>query len=464
MKIPLLYLSILAAVFVAILSPAIAQDGGAGAAAPPEKAPSAPAAVTTSDPSVPSDYLALLLDPLTRDELLVEATAWRDLLRAKVQEISDAEIATRRKNEEIAKAAEEKAEAARNEGGEKQEAVEEKTEEKQDVLKALTKLREDKAALLERFGKVLDNYEAKGGDATEFRKYATAVSGIKVEITDVSATWAAVRGWLTSKEGGIKLGLQILKFAAILLAFWILAGVIGKVVRKATSMHPTLSDLLKRFINKLVKRVVLLVGLLVALASVGFNIGALLALIGGGAFILGFALQDTLGNFAAGLMLLIYRPFDVGDGVEVAGVNGKVDNVSLVTTTIRTFDNKVILVPNKQVWGQIITNATSSPERRVDMVFGIGYDDDIEKAKGILARIVADHELVLKEPEPTIQLNELADSSVNFICRPWAKTPDYWSVYWDITRKVKEEFDAAGISIPYPQQDVHIHQAGDTAG
>ena len=165
--------------------------------------------------------------------------------------------------------------------------------------------------------------------------------------------------------------------------------------------------------------------------QVGVNVGALLAVIGGASFIIGFALQDTLGNFASGVMLLIYRPFDVGDVVEVGGVNGKIDSVSLVSTTIRTFDNKVVLVPNRNVWGQVITNASASDTRRVDMIFGIGYEDDADKARSILERIVSRHELVLEDPEPVIQLHELADSSVNFICRPWVNTDDYWQVHWD---------------------------------
>jgi small conductance mechanosensitive channel len=145
--------------------------------------------------------------------------------------------------------------------------------------------------------------------------------------------------------------------------------------------------------------------------------------------------------------------------VEVGGVLGKVDNVSLVNSTIRTFDNKVVLVPNKQVWGQVITNITGATERLVDMVFGISYSDDVDKAKSILEKIVAEHELVLKEPAPTIELHELGESSVNFICRPWAKTADFWRVHWDLTMQVKKAFDAAGITIPFPQRDVHLHQA-----
>ena len=157
-------------------------------------------------------------------------------------------------------------------------------------------------------------------------------------------------------------------------------------------------------------------------------------------------------------MLLLYRPFDVSDVVEIASVSGKVDKVSLVSTTIRTFDNKIVLVPNKQVWGQVITNSTASSKRRVDMVFGIGYNDDVDQAKELLARIVSEHELILEDPEPVIRLHELADSSINLICRPWVKTDDYWTVYWDVTEQVKKDFDTHQISIPFPQQDVHVHQ------
>jgi len=435
----------LACLLLAATPSALAQDAAADADAKPE----APAAVT-ANPELKLDHLGLLLDPLTRDELLVEAEAWRDLLQANVQEIADEEIATRVKNEEIAEA---NAEPSISESEEDQ-----KKEEKEETLDVLVELREQKAALLERLEAVLVAYEKKGGDPTEFRQYANAVSGLKVEITDVNATWAAIKGWLTSETGGIKWLLKGLLFLGILLAFWILAAILGKVVRKATSLQSGQSELLKTFVNNIVRRMILFVGLLTALSSIGVNVGALLALVGGSAFIIGFALQDTLGNFAAGLMLLIYRPFDVGDSVEVGGVSGKVDKVSLVSTVIRTFDNKIVLVPNKQVWGQVITNSTASGERRVDMVFGIGYGDDTEKAKEILERIVSEHELVLEEPAPVVQLNELGASSVDFVCRPWAKTGDYWTVFWDVTGRVKEEFDANGISIPFPQQDVHVHQ------
>jgi small conductance mechanosensitive channel len=156
-------------------------------------------------------------------------------------------------------------------------------------------------------------------------------------------------------------------------------------------------------------------------------------------------------------MILFFRPFDEGDVIDAGGVSGTVVSMNLVSTTIKTFDNKKMLVPNNSIWNNVITNATGVSERRVDMEFGIGYDDDIDQAHQILEEIITSHPKVLKEPAPTIRMNALADSSVNFIARPWAKTGDYWEVYWDVTKEVKQRFDAAGIGIPFPQRDVHLY-------
>ncbi|RDH85207.1 MAG: hypothetical protein DIZ77_13120 [endosymbiont of Seepiophila jonesi] len=154
--------------------------------------------------------------------------------------------------------------------------------------------------------------------------------------------------------------------------------------------------------------------------------------------------------------MLLYRPFDVGDLVEVSGVLGKVSSMNLLSTHIKTPDNKSVIISNNAIWGNVITNATATNMRRVDMVFGIGYQDDIGKAQRIMEDILSSHELVLKNPEPVVRLHELADSSVNFVCRPWIRAENYWDVYWDVTRAVKERFDAEEISIPFPQRDVHL--------
>ena len=200
-----------------------------------------------------------------------------------------------------------------------------------------------------------------------------------------------------------------------------------------------------------------MLGILIGLSQLGVSLGPLLAGLGIAGFIVGFALQDSLSNFASGLMILIYRPFDVGDTVDVNGAFGTVRHMSLVNTTVLTYDNQTLIVPNNQVWQNIIKNLTDQKIRRVDMTFGISYGDDVEKAERVLHQIVTSWDRTLKEPEPMIHLHELGDSSVNFVVRPWVKTEDYWDTYWYITRQVKLRFDAEGITIPFPQRDVHLH-------
>lgn len=243
----------------------------------------------------------------------------------------------------------------------------------------------------------------------------------------------------------------------ILFAFWRLSKFAGRIIARMLKKSPRASNLLEHFAQRTTGGLVMLVGILMALSALGAQIGPMLAALGAGGFIIGFALQETLGSFASGLMIMIYRPFDVDDYVEVAGVQGTVKEMSLVSTTLLTIDNKVLVIPNKKAWGDIITNYTGKELRRVDLVFGISYDDDIRKALELLKEVARAHELVLEEPAINVRVSELADSSVNLICRPWVKTGDYWPVYWDLTQQVKERFDAEGITIPYPQRNVHVH-------
>ena len=217
-----------------------------------------------------------------------------------------------------------------------------------------------------------------------------------------------------------------------------------------------ISNLLQEFCVAAVYWVFLAIGLLFVLSAMGVNITPLYAMIGGASFILAFAFQDTLSNLANGLMIMINKPFDSGDYVDVGGVSGTVSSVSIVATKIVTPDNQIIMIPNKNVWGNTITNVTASKTRRVDLVFGISYEDEIPKALEVIEKTVRLHRKTLEEPEPLIRVNELAENSVNIICRPWAKTEDYWTVYWDLNHQMKEAFDSADISIPYPQRDVHM--------
>jgi small conductance mechanosensitive channel len=321
----------------------------------------------------------------------------------------------------------------------------------------------ERTAIIDRFNVVLAELTAKGGDSEEYDTYIKAVSGIKVDVTDASATWTTITGWLMSPEGGFRWAVNIIQFVLIVVVFYLLSIVAAKATQKGLSKSKTFSSLLREFLVMSSRRLVLFIGFFVGLSALEVNIGPVLAIIGAAGFVIAFALQNSLSNFASGILMLIYRPFDVGEFISVAGVVGKVESMNLLSTQLRTPDNQLVIVPNNSVWGDVITNITGITQRRVDLVFGIGYSDDIDKAQKILEDIVNGHELVLKEPEAVVKLHELADSSVNFVCRPWTKPENYWDVYWDITREVKRRFDAEGVSIPFPQRDVHLYQETTSA-
>lgn len=255
---------------------------------------------------------------------------------------------------------------------------------------------------------------------------------------------------------------RVFSFLFIILSFKIIAAIFRGLVNKATASSKfDSSQLLRNFLGSIAHKTVMIIGFIVALSQLGIEIGPLLAGMGIMGFVVGFALQDTLSNFASGLMILVYRPFDISNFIEVAGgISGEVKHMTLVSTTILTIDNKRLIIPNSKIWGDIITNVTAEKLRRVDFVFGIGYGDNMSTAENILQDIVSHHELVLNQPKPVIKVHSLGESSVDFIVRPWVNTRDYWNVYWDVTRQVKERFDAEGISIPYPQRDVHIISEG----
>ncbi len=283
------------------------------------------------------------------------------------------------------------------------------------------------------------------------------------DYTDPKLILDNIVDWAVSPTGGIALAMSLVKFIVILVVAAVVARVVASVlVGTLDRSHLHVSALLRDFIKNTTRKVLFLVGVMMALSELGIEVGPLIAGLGVAGFVIGFALQDSLSNFAAGVMILLYRPYDITDIVEVAGHTGKVAEMSLVSTTLLTFDNQVLTVPNGKIWGDVIRNVTAKETRRVDMKFGIGYSDDMDKAKAVLVEIVTAHELVLETPAPTIEVSELADSSVNFVVRPWSKTADYWTVFYDITKTVKKRFDAEGISIPFPQRDIHVFQESST--
>lgn len=429
-----------------------------------------PGARTVSDPTIPTDHLSWLVMPLTRAELEVEVNGWIGVLQQKVAEIGAEEIAIKKRAAEAAEAkrdaAEAKAEAesqpatapSQDEAAAKA-AADQAAEKKKESLDLVVRLREERTAIIDRLNVVLDELAKKGGDRTDADKYIAAVSGLKLDVSDAEAVWASLRGWLVSKEGGVRWGWNISLFLLTIVAFSILSRIIGGGVRRGLVVAKKMPTLLREFLVNLVRRLVFLIGLIVALSMLEVPVGPFMAAIGAAGLVVGLALQGTLSNFASGILILVNRPFDVGDFVQCAGVAGTVQTVTLFSTKIATADNQLLIVPNNAVWGDVITNITGSDTRRVDMTFGIGYGDDIAKAQKILEEILSAHALVMKEPAPVVKVHELADSSVNFVVRPWVRTSDYWNVYWDVTRAVKERFDAAGVSIPFPQRDVHLFQA-----
>lgn len=312
--------------------------------------------------------------------------------------------------------------------------------------------------------------DEQGADTTKLEAQLIAATGqVSKDILNPSVALSLLESALATAETwimqeGPNVLIKIFVFITLLLIFWFLSRIAKRIVRKIVrASQLQVSELLDRFVVNTVGNLVFVFGILIALSQVGIHVGPLLAGLGVAGFIVGFALKDTLGNFASGIMILWYRPYDSGDFIEAAGVTGKVDDMNLVSTKVLTPDNQILIIPNSSIWGNVIRNVTHQQQRRIDLVFGIGYEDNIEHADHVLHDIVESHEKILKDPQPTIKVNTLNESSVDFIVRPWVKSGDYWDVYWDLTRAVKERFDAEGISIPFPQRDVHLYHATATA-
>jgi small conductance mechanosensitive channel len=333
--------------------------------------------------------------------------------------------------------------------------------------------RQRAAVLGERFGSMVANLRQEadlldrlGGDSSDYRKLlVTSTGDISAIGLDGRLAASLIEDWLATgqawlADNGLTVILRCVVIALILAGTWLLSRVARRLMGKALlAANANVSHLLSDMLVNVAGKVVIVLGLLVALSQLGISVGPMLAGLGIAGFIVGFALQDTLGNFASGVLILFYRPYDVGDVIEAAGVVGSVSAMSLVSTTILTPDHQTLIVPNKMIWGGVIRNITLQKQRRVDLIFGIAYGDDVAQAERVLSEVVQGHPKVLAEPQPVIRLHELAESSVKFCVRPWVRTEDYWEVYWDLTRTVKLRFDEEGLTIPFPQREVHLRGA-----
>jgi small conductance mechanosensitive channel len=312
-------------------------------------------------------------------------------------------------------------------------------------------------------GAVVDLMDERELEAAEYKQVMIRATGrVTTDVLDVNVMrgllrqgWESTVSWVLSRVP--QLFINLVLFLLILWVFRILARMTGRLVSVGIGRtNPDVPVLLKSMGVSIVANAVFLVGILIGLSQLGIHVGPLLAGLGVAGFIMGFALQDTLSNFASGMMILVYRPFDVGDVVEAGGVGGKVSAMSLVSTTILTFDNQKLIVPNREIWGNVIRNKTAEPTRRVDLTVAIGAREDAARAEAVLGEILSAHPLVLEDPAPTVKVHGIGDSSIEFIVRPWVKTPDYWTVYWDVTRQMNDRFEEALISRPFSRSELRI--------
>jgi small conductance mechanosensitive channel len=275
-------------------------------------------------------------------------------------------------------------------------------------------------------------------------------------MNDLDQLWTLVQQWLALYGLRIPVALLIL-----LVGRW-LARSISRAQTRVLERHAQ-DPVLTGFLRHLTYWALLTAVVVAAIGQLGINVASFLAILGAAGLAVGLALKDSLSNFAAGVMLVIFRPFCIGDYVQAGGTAGTVDVINIFNTVMRTPDNQRIIVPNSLIINDVITNVTANPTRRLDLVFGIAYGDDTARAKEILQGLLNEEGRILEDPAPVIAVAELADSSVNIVCRPWVKTEEYWAVRFDLIERAKRAFDEAGISIPFPQRDVHLHQVEQAA-
>jgi len=277
---------------------------------------------------------------------------------------------------------------------------------------------------------------------------------------DFGIDWQALLA--TLQTTGLEFGINVVTALAIFYLGRIAVGLVMRGLRKLMRSQE-IDQTLESFVCNLVRLALLAFVLVAAISALGIQTTSFIAVLGAAGLAVGLALQGSLSNFASGVLIVLFRPYKVGDFVEAAGISGTVVEVQILTTIFKTGDNKRVIVPNGQVMNSVITNFSANDTRRVDLLIGVSYSDDLDKVRAVLREILDADARVLADPAYTIAVAELADSSVNFVVRPWVETANYWAVLFDLTEAIKKRFDAEGISIPFPQRDVHIYQAATTS-
>lgn len=323
-----------------------------------------------------------------------------------------------------------------------------------------TNLQSGRTAVVDRFNVILEELDRKGGESKYYRKYIEAITKAEIDVKDTEGLGVRVLSWFKSDEGGLRWVSNIGKFVGIVLASAIVSQILGLVISKLLKLSNT-SKLMRQFTVIVINRGGIVVGVLLALTALEVSLAPVLTVLGGASFIFAFALQSNLGNFASGLMLMVYKPFDVGDEVKIGSLWGWVDSISLANTKIKGFGGQMFTVPNNAVWSDTIENLTTSDTRKVKFSFRISFDQDVTKIEKVLVDIFNSHPKILEEPAPSTFVFDLEDEYISLIASGWAKTDEFWKVSADILRTIQTRFEQEGIKLGAPAQDIRILPESD---
>jgi len=323
-----------------------------------------------------------------------------------------------------------------------------------------TNLQSGRTAVVDRFNVILEELDRKGGESKYYRKYIEAITKAEIDVKDTEGLGVRVLSWFKSDEGGLRWVSNIGKFVGIVLASAIVSQILGLVISKLLKLSNT-SKLMRQFTVIVINRGGIVVGVLLALTALEVSLAPVLTVLGGASFIFAFALQSNLGNFASGLMLMVYKPFDVGDEVKIGSLWGWVDSISLANTKIKGFGGQMFTVPNNTVWGDTIENLTTSDTRKVKFSFRIRFDQDVTKIEKVLVDLFKSHPKILEEPAPSTFVFDIEDEYISLIASGWAKTDEFWKVSADILRTIQTRFEQEGIKLGAPAQDIRILPESD---
>jgi len=394
--------------------------------------PEPESAITTTDPEIAPGALDIMLSPMTQGEIRNEISAWFEMFKTSVADLAEGEMELFELN-----AAEDKARAEAEEKGVAPELAEgEISPAHEALIEANGELRAVRTGIADRLRVALDAFEGKGGDPAandEIRNYITDVSGVEVDVTNAQTAMLTIKQWVFAEDGGRRWLEYIVTVLGATLVCWALGWLLGVFLSFGLRRTELTSKLLARFVRVWMARVGALVGLLMGLSWIGTNMTPILAALGAGGFILAFALQNTISNFASGLLILFQRPFDAGDEIEAAGVTGDVESVSLFSTHLSTAENRKVIVPNNMIWEDVIVNSTGAPTRRLQIEIEVSAEKhSLEDAERILSKIMAEHPDVLEDPAADLKLASMSDESYTFICWPWVETSKKDTVRWDL--------------------------------